>query len=193
MKYSLPDHSNRKEIPEYNIWKAMRARCSAPSHKNKGNYQKHNIQVCERWNNFILFYEDMGPRPSKKHSIDRENSLGNYEPDNCRWATQKTQCENRGEFNILIKYNGQTKVLKQWATELNLDYGGLHKHITYRGKTFEQAIAVMQDDGKLEFNGERKSRTDWANQYGIKLQMLHDRLSRGWTIERALTQKPRAK
>ena len=190
MKHILPEHKNRKEIPEYNTWKAMRSRCVSPSCKNTGNYQKHNISVCKRWDDFVLFYEDMGPKPSKDHSIDRIDPLGDYEPDNCRWANQKTQCENRGTFNILIEHNGRTMILKQWATELNLSYSALHKNIVYRGKTFEEAIKTMQDDGKLEFNGERKTRQEWADEYGITKQMLYDRLSRKWSMERALTQKP---
>ena len=53
--YKLPEHKNRKEIPEYHTWKNMRARCNAPCNKENGNYQKNNIIVCERWNDFGEF------------------------------------------------------------------------------------------------------------------------------------------
>ena len=53
--------------------------------------------MCDRWNgphSFEAFLADVGPRPSPKHSIDRINNDGNYEPGNVRWATQSTQILN---------------------------------------------------------------------------------------------------
>ena len=99
--YKLPKHKNRKEIPEYHTWKNMRARCNAPCNKENGNYQKNNITVCERWNDFEKFYNDMGPKPTIKHSIDRKNNYGNYEPENCRWADNTVQANNKSN-NLLI-------------------------------------------------------------------------------------------
>ena len=83
-----------KEAPEYRAWAALRNRCSNPNHDAYKNYGGRGIKVCERWNDFLAFLEDMGPRPSPKHSIDRINNDGNYEPDNCRWATRSEQCRN---------------------------------------------------------------------------------------------------
>ena len=103
--YKLPEHKNRKEIPEYHTWKNMRARCNAPCNKENGNYQKNNIIVCERWNDFEKFYEDMGPRPSDKHSIDRIDNSKDYFPENCRWTNQTVQCSNRGDFNKIFIHN----------------------------------------------------------------------------------------
>jgi hypothetical protein len=183
--FELPKHKNRKEIPEYNIWKGMRARCSAPCNKYMGKYQKLNIKVCERWNDFLLFYQDMGPRPSNKYSIDRKDPLGDYEPSNCRWATKKTQCENRGEFNRVYEYGGEYKVLKEWARILEIDYSKLHKRISYQGMTFEDAINY-KGPGMYTLNGICKSISEWADEYGISKGNLSSRLSRGKTLEEAL-------
>lgn len=84
---------------EYEIWSSMKKRCQNPNCRVYPRYGGRGITVCERWSNsFEAFYEDMGPRPSKRHSIDRINNDGNYEPGNCRWATQKEQAANSTAF-----------------------------------------------------------------------------------------------
>lgn len=84
-----------KAATEYQIWNGMIGRCSQPSHISWPLYGARGISVCERWRTFSNFYEDMGPRPSAKHSIDRIDSDGDYTPENCRWATAKEQFSNQ--------------------------------------------------------------------------------------------------
>lgn len=91
--------------PEYNSWDAMIQRCRNPLGKNYHHYGGRGITVCERWlSSFENFYADMGPKPTPKHSIDRINNDGNYEPGNCRWATQSEQ-----NFNKRRSLKGQVK------------------------------------------------------------------------------------
>lgn len=82
----------KKDYPEiYQIWHGMIYRCRDSRNRNYGG---RGITVCNRWkNSFSDFVKDMGPRP-KGFSIDRINTNGNYEPSNCRWATQTTQANN---------------------------------------------------------------------------------------------------
>lgn len=114
--------SNRQLHPrEYRIWKGMRARCYASCNKNMGNYQKLHIKVCDRWNSFDNFIEDMGLCPNG-YTIDRIDSTKDYCPENCRWASWETQSKNRGKFTPLYTLNGKSMILKDWAKETGIKY-----------------------------------------------------------------------
>jgi hypothetical protein len=80
--------------PLYATWIAMRQRCNTTTAANYRFYGQRGITVCERWDDFNLFVEDMGERP-EGHTLDRINFNGNYEPSNCRWADRSTQAINK--------------------------------------------------------------------------------------------------
>lgn len=86
----------RARTPEYSSWACMIQRCCTPTTTGYKNYGGRGISVCERWrHSFENFLADMGPRPSKGHTLDRIDCDGNYEPGNCRWATWKEQATNK--------------------------------------------------------------------------------------------------
>lgn len=87
--------NRKRDLVEYSTWRDMRSRCTNPHVKNYKNYGGRGISVCERWNDFDNFLADMGYRPGAKYSIHRINNDGNYEPDNCKWATWIEQASNR--------------------------------------------------------------------------------------------------
>jgi hypothetical protein len=72
----------------------MRQRCLNPKSISFHDYGARGIGVCERWNDFAFFLADMGPRPSKQHTIERTNNDLGYSPDNCVWATRSVQGKN---------------------------------------------------------------------------------------------------
>jgi hypothetical protein len=85
-----------KLTPEYQSWKAMLKRCTEVNGKSYVNYGGRGIKVCERWSNsFEDFFEDIGEKPTLKHTLDRIDVNGNYEPSNCKWSTYQEQSRNQ--------------------------------------------------------------------------------------------------
>lgn len=83
---------------EYACWRSMWDRCTNPKINGYQYYGARGISVCDRWKVFENFLADMGRRPSPRHSIDRKDNNGDYEPSNCRWATASEQQRNKGPY-----------------------------------------------------------------------------------------------
>lgn len=126
---------------EYAIWQQMMNRCYRPSVKGYRRYGGRGISVCDRWHTFTNFISDMGQRPSAKHSIDRIDGNGNYEPSNCRWATQKEQARNTSTNRIVTAF-GQSKCIAEWAEEYGIGYATLRDRIVNRGMNAEIAMTT---------------------------------------------------
>jgi transcriptional regulator of acetoin/glycerol metabolism len=85
--------------------------------------------MCEEWrNDFMAFYNDMGTRPTPKHSLDRIDNEKGYYKDNCRWVTKEVQANNT-RTNVFIEYKGKRQTIAQWAKELGLPKQTLHNRI----------------------------------------------------------------
>jgi len=108
------ENRNNKPTPTHQSWSDMIKRCTNKKSKFYKNYGGRGIKVCERWKTFENFKADMGERPSKKHTLNRINNDGNYEPGNCNWATKREQSINRRNVK-LITLNNKTLCLTEWA------------------------------------------------------------------------------
>jgi hypothetical protein len=115
----------------------MHKRCENPNQKTFGYYGGRGIKVCKRWNDFQNFYEDMGNCPDS-YTLDRIDCNGNYEPNNCRWASKKEQARNR-RGNHLITFNGKTQCVSAWAEEVGITRGALKQRLK-RNWTLEKAL-----------------------------------------------------
>jgi hypothetical protein len=118
------EQGTRKEHPAHWPWIAMRQRCLNANSKDFPRWGGRGITVCERWNSFQAFCEDMGPRPAGS-SIDRIDPTKGYEPSNCRWATPKEQARNRRDI-VRVKTARGVEDLVDYGKRLGLTKGAAH-------------------------------------------------------------------
>lgn len=126
---------------EYRTWSNMRIRCYYTGSISYQNYGGRGIAVCSRWkDSFEAFLEDMGRAPSSKHMIERKNNNGNYEPENCVWATRKEQANNT-RTNRILTFRGESKTLAQWSDEFNLCGSSITRRLR-DGWSVEEALTI---------------------------------------------------
>lgn len=139
---------------QYNIWKLMKERCYNESNISYKNYGGRGIRICDEWliNDFEGFknfynwslengYED-------DLTIDRIDVNGNYEPNNCRWATRRQQGMNKRD-NTYIEYNGKTQTMQEWCEELNIKQSTL-SHRYNEGLRGDELFADINN--KIDLN-----------------------------------------
>lgn len=140
------DLHGKSHIPEWGVWSRMKDRCTNPNNRKYHRYGGRGISVCERWQIFENFFEDMGYRPSKKYSIDRVDNDGNYEPENCRWATMNQQSRNSTSVRM-IEIEGVSMCIEDWCTTFNIPRSKPYDMIRKRGKNRDQTpnYATIED------------------------------------------------
>jgi len=114
--------------PEYEVWKNMIRRCTNPNAQDYPNYGGRGITVCEDWLKLENFCRDMGPRPTRLHSLERSDNDKGYCKENCRWATKKEQNNNRRSSRVFT-YNGKTQSLQSWADALEISVSTLWSRV----------------------------------------------------------------
>lgn len=146
-KYDGLDHKSKL----YGIWCNMRHRCLTPTHPLYKNYGARGITVCDEWldfNNFKSWALANGYKENEDHktrcSIDRIDNNGNYEPNNCRWATAKEQTNNTRK-NVSITYKGETHTLAEWADIKGIKYTSLMNRY-YRKWDIKKMLETPTDE-----------------------------------------------
>jgi hypothetical protein len=127
--------------PEYRAWPNMKDRCYNPKNNSYRRYGGRGLTVSERWrNSYKTFLEDIGRRPSPKHSLDRINNSLGYFPENCRWATSEVQRRNsRGLVQVNI--DGEVVCLKAACDLRGVSYN-LTRVRVRRGWPIEKALVT---------------------------------------------------
>jgi hypothetical protein len=122
----------------YNVWRIMKQRCCDPNNNSYKYHGARGIRVCEKWQTFAGFYEDMGNGYASGLTIDRINNNGDYCKDNCKWSTVEEQNNNKRN-NHYINFHGKTMTVAQAAKIYNIGYWVLYGRIR-RGWRIEDAL-----------------------------------------------------
>ena len=123
----------------FRIWVHMRGRCNNPTDKRYADYGGRGISITKEWDEYIAFKKwALQNGYSNNLTIDRIDNNGNYCPDNCRWVTNKVQCNNR-RSNRIITIDGITMNEREWAEYLQIPRYILSTRL-HRGMSEEEAI-----------------------------------------------------
>ena len=124
--------------PEYKTWQSMLNRCRNENDPSYINYGGRGISVCAEWESFENFYADMGDR-AEGMSIERIDVNGDYSNENCLWADNKQQANNRRSNHVIV-YKGESKTLSQWAEYYAIPTWKLSQRLLRDGLSFSEAI-----------------------------------------------------
>lgn len=160
-----------KQTKEYRTWGGMKNRCRNPKCKKYHNYGGRGIKVCDRWKSYKNFLSDMGRAPSPKHSIDRIDVNGDYEPKNCRWATQKEQANNT-TTNKLVDFKGETKTVSEWCAQFGLDSNRIYQRLTTYNWPVEKAFTAPHSGGHSKITLEQARNVKGLLSLGLSVKLI---------------------
>jgi hypothetical protein len=110
----------KKMTPEYRVWRKMKERCTASTCKDYPRWGGRGITICPQWlHSFPTFLADMGLRPGPEYTLERLDNNNSYDPQNCMWATRKTQARNTRN-NVFLTWNNETHCIAEWAEILHI-------------------------------------------------------------------------
>jgi len=131
----------------YSSWEKMKSRCLSETNPSYHRYGGRGITICDSWLSFENFYKDMYTRwlfhskLFKNTSIDRIDNDGNYCKENCRWATNKVQSNNRSS-NRMIEHDGKTLNLREWSERLGIKPTTITQRLDYYGWSVDRALTT---------------------------------------------------
>ncbi|HUH57102.1 MAG TPA: hypothetical protein VL020_01120, partial [Pseudomonadales bacterium] len=131
---------NMSRTKIYRTWSDMLTRCYNKKYIDSHRYLGRGIKVCQEWLQFENFYKDMGDIPTPKHTLDRIDNDGDYEPDNCRWASYTEQARNKSNTRYVTLY-GEKMPWAEACDRYSINLSSLNSKVR-RG--IEPNEAVMQ-------------------------------------------------
>lgn len=132
--------SNDNTSPTYRSWCSMLHRCLNSHASDYFRYGGRGIEVCEQWQeSFATFLADMGERPIGR-TLDRIDNNGNYEPGNCRWATNQEQTNNKRNL-VLLCFDNRTQSIAGWARDLGWSESCIRERLA-RGLSIETTLTI---------------------------------------------------
>jgi hypothetical protein len=173
------ESANGKWSNEYNCWHHIKSRCINVNNKNYKHYGGRGITICDEWiNDFSSFLKDMGRKPTLKHSIERIDNNKGYCKENCRWATQREQCNNRRD-NKKTVFDNKEYTISQLGEKLGIRSDRLRWQLKMNW-TFEQIIEnrdnpkfhkkpSISDNTRIKMSIAQKHRYNKSEQLNIKL------------------------
>lgn len=130
--------------PEYISWFSMVQRCANPKVAHYKNYGGRGITVCHEWLSFDQFLKDMGKKPGAEYSLDRIDNNGNYCKENCRWATQVEQ-QNNKRTNHILCIDGVSKTIAEWSRYCSVSSNTINARVV-SGKVGVNLIAPCRGE-----------------------------------------------
>ena len=126
----------------YSIWANMVQRCTNENHPDYHTYGGRGISVCDEWLNFVEFQTwALSSGYKSQLTLDRENTNGGYNPNNCRWISIKAQ-QNNKRTNHSLTYNGKTHDIAEWAVITGIPYSTLRSRVNSLGWSDEKALTT---------------------------------------------------
>ena len=144
---------------QYNAWNSARNRVTNPNHPKWSDYGGRGIAMCQDWiDSFNAFWRDMGPTYQEGLTLDREDTNGNYCPENCRWAVRPVQSHNkRKRRGSSSEYMGVCFNRREGKYISYIDYKYKHEHLGYFASEIDAATAY--DNKSEELYGDRPNGT----------------------------------